>query len=1158
MSDRMSALVALRKRFAQAAVEQRADAVLGADAVREAVDLAAATDIDRDVEAAYVLGLFHWYRYLGLPESVDEDELTVAAALFGTVRRHAPQEVPEDLEQILREDAFHDPVSAANRALELSRLYDRTGKRRLLVRAVGLLRRSAGSAADFPGRAIVLMNLGGGLLKLFERSGDEALLTEAIDALRTAVSIGPAPGDPFAGALLWSQLGTILKASHNRFGDTAALRESIAAHRAALAAARPDHPLRATILTNLSSALLELANAAGDDDALAETVRTCRDTVAALAADDASRAIVLTNLAAGLRESFLRTGDDAALLEAVEVLRDAIDASPRYHVERPARLASLGNALRLRFERTGHIALVVEAVEHLRAALAETPAGRPDRAERLTDLSGALVRQFEATGASELLEEAGETILTALAATPTEDVRHAARTANLAALLLMLSRREGNVPMLRDAVRAARAGLDATPGTHAERADRQSNLATVLFRLYRETSDLDALREAVEHSRAAVAATRVGHPRRSTAQSHLAVMLVNLSDATSDPELLVEAVAAGRAAVAAVPEDSPSMAGALMNLGSALLSSSGYPGQAALADEALDCYMRAGENTAVSVAERITAYRIAAGLAGIGGRSLGQAIAAVEAAVALLPKVASRALRLIDRGHHLARLTLLAEEAAALSVECGKPVRAVELLEQTRGILVADTLNARSSDLGRLRKAAPALADAFEELRDRFDALELAGAASSGTGAVESAEEARRIKRNLAAERQEAHAAWEDLLARIRAEDGFATFLRAPDFSWLAAQAEHGPIVVLYTSDVRSDALIVTADADDSVHVVPLSGLTPAEADGRADRLSAACLTVADRDTDPFSRIAAQAEVLDVLAWVWDVITEPVLTALGHTGMPGSDQEWPRVWWCPVGRLARLPLHAAGHRADLSDAGGDRRPDPRTVMDRVVSSYTPTIRSLAHAHAHARARRATASDSAVVVAAPDVAGADRLPGAATEVETLVGLLPGSVLLPRPTRDRVLAALPDYAVAHFACHSRADLSNPAASQLVLEDHEHAPLTVAHISTLNFTAELAYLSACDTSLTPPSLTNEALHVTGAFHLAGYRHVIGTMWPIADNAARDVAVDFYTDLTGNGTRPSDADRSAHAIHRAARRLRSRYPDLPILWAAYSHTGI
>ena len=43
----------------------------------------------------------------------------------------------------------------------------------------------------------------------------------------------------------------------------------------------------------------------------------------------------------------------------------------------------------------------------------------------------------------------------------------------------------------------------------------------------------------------------------------------------------------------------------------------------------------------------------------------------------------------------------------------------------------------------------------------------------------------------------------------------------------------------------------------------------------------------------------------------------------------------PRIWWCPTGPLAFLPLHAAGlHDSD----------EPGTkIFDYVVSSYLPTI-----------------------------------------------------------------------------------------------------------------------------------------------------------------------------------------------------------------------
>jgi CHAT domain-containing protein len=158
----------------------------------------------------------------------------------------------------------------------------------------------------------------------------------------------------------------------------------------------------------------------------------------------------------------------------------------------------------------------------------------------------------------------------------------------------------------------------------------------------------------------------------------------------------------------------------------------------------------------------------------------------------------------------------------------------------------------------------------------------------------------------------------------------------------------------------------------------------------------------------------------------------------------------------------------------------------------------------------------------------------------------------------PTRNTVLTALPQHPNAHFACHGLADWDDPATSRLILPDHLTDPLTVADISALQLTGGLAYLSACDTTSTSPRLADEAVHITGAFHLAGYEHVVGTLWPINDSAARHIAEDFYRRLTNNGTTPPDTTQSAEALHHAIRRLRARYPVTPTLWAAHTHTGI
>ena len=66
-----------------------------------------------------------------------------------------------------------------------------------------------------------------------------------------------------------------------------------------------------------------------------------------------------------------------------------------------------------------------------------------------------------------------------------------------------------------------------------------------------------------------------------------------------------------------------------------------------------------------------------------------------------------------------------------------------------------------------------------------------------------------------------------------------------------------------------------------------------------------------------------------------------------------------------------------------------------------------------------------------------------------------------------------------------------------------------------------------------------------------------MIGTLWPIGDAAAATMAIDIYTHLTGNGTRPPRTERAAEALHHATLRLRNKYPASPALWAAYIHVG-
>ncbi len=66
--------------------------------------------------------------------------------------------------------------------------------------------------------------------------------------------------------------------------------------------------------------------------------------------------------------------------------------------------------------------------------------------------------------------------------------------------------------------------------------------------------------------------------------------------------------------------------------------------------------------------------------------------------------------------------------------------------------------------------------------------------------------------------------------------------------------------------------------------------------------------------------------------------------------------------------------------------------------------------------------------------------------------------------------------------------------------------------------------------------------------------HRQVIGTLWPIGDQNAVDLARDVYTALTA-GTATVDA---AAALHGVTRRLRNRWWDRPSVWASHIHSGI
>jgi hypothetical protein len=626
---------------------------------------------------------------------------------------------------------------------------------------------------------------------------------------------------------------------------------------------------------------------------------------------------------------------------------------------------------------------------------------------------------------------------------------------------------------------------------------------------------------------------------------------------TGRPEDLDEAVDAGRRSVALISAGNPERAKFLANLSGALRDRHQHAGVPADVADALAAEIEAAAVDTAPAWQRAGVARSAAATL-VASSDVARATDLLEEAIRLLPEVSPRRLARGDQQHALAGLAGLAGDAAALVLadprlaEADRPRKALSLLEAGRTVIISQALDGRD-DLSELRRQETELAARFVDLRDQLDrpyevALPSPAVESGGRPAV--VDVGGRDRHRLAAE-------FAATLGRIRALDGFASFARPPDPDDLLAASSGGPVVVVNVSAYGNHALLVT---NAEVTSLPLPELSR---ENLADRVST-FLSARQAFTTSYGARRAQgaADMTSVLEWLWNAVAEPVLDALGYRNRPTGDV-WPRVWWVPCGSLSLLPIHAAGRHATAAG------PCPQTVIDRVVSSYTPSLRALIHTRRRTAGSPTSAVPDVLAVAMPTTPGmpnSGRLPSVPDEVRMLRGYFPGLTVLggdddgEPPTKDNVLARLADHPVAHFSCHGHSDPSDPSRSRLLLQDHERNPFTAAGLGPVALDqAQLAYLSACSTATTrPPALLDESIHLASAFQIAGFRHVVSTLWEIEDRSSVRVADDFYANLrTADGT--FDIDRAAWALHQAVSAARGRTDGTqhPFYWASYVHIG-
>ncbi|GAA3084118.1 hypothetical protein GCM10017562_62230 [Streptomyces roseofulvus] len=545
------------------------------------------------------------------------------------------------------------------------------------------------------------------------------------------------------------------------------------------------------------------------------------------------------------------------------------------------------------------------------------------------------------------------------------------------------------------------------------------------------------------------------------------------------------------------------------------------------------------------------------------------------AAVALLPRTTGWGVPPGDSGWATGQVALKAvvtADAAACAIAAGRPVEAIELLETGRGVVWDQLLHAtiraelRAVDRRLARRMDRVCRDLersgrLGEAPDRYAERDVAAEKTTRPDTPSAAVARRwglvfRLTEKGAARRERR---WARAAGRAQGLLPDATFQTVSYLSDIRPAAAEGPVVAVILSRFGCHALLVTAE-EDAPRVVPLPALTlrAAQRNARSYLTALNELTGAERE----------ARVRATLHWLWETVAAPVFAALalpGRTGESG-DGELPRLWWCPSGPLAVLPLHAAVPRPVAGSARAG-------VGERVVSSYTPTLRSLISARKARELRRNSGignqggkrgdRDRLLLVSAGGRVGHQALPATARFRDYLMGLLPEDVLTTlhgtQASAGNVKRALGRHSRVHFDCHGRQDPVSPERTGLVLHDQD---LTIADLAEVRASRpEFAFLAACSTAAPDRMDLDEMISVTSVLHYRGYQSVIGTMSPVLDTTTERVARAVYGRLTESRlevwpmTPPGSV---ATVLHDAVSRERQRRPRHPSAWVPFIHVGV
>ncbi|KAK2593841.1 hypothetical protein QQS21_008456 [Conoideocrella luteorostrata] len=773
--------------------------------------------------------------------------------------------------------------------------------------------------------------------------------------------------------------------------------------------------------------------------------------------------------------------------KAIQYMREVVDAIPEDRPGRNYLLHSLAIEVFQKYLRTREIDELDEAIQIAQEAVDATPKDDLFRPALLNNLGIYFNDRHERIGAMGDLEKATQLSREAVEATPKDHPDRALWSSNLGNTLINKYQRTDVISDLDEAINIMRESVNTIPKDHPERTRLLHTLGSGLSQKNFRTEEIGDLKEAIQLAREAITATPKDHPERAIHLTAFGYRLGRKFVKTKVIDHIKEAIQVAREAVEATPKDDSARAYRLNTLGHNLSMIGDL-------EEAVSCHQMALLQSSSHSLTRIEGGSKILHLA-VKIQDWRQVYNDLSTTIHITSKLIARSLETSDKQYMLGEVAELASRAVAVAFNAAKGLLdALALLEAGRGILATSLQDIRI-DVSDLRNKHPSLAEQFVCLRGK-----LSKPISRNTSSTYQPSRQGQVSQRHKIDRR-----LDALILKIREHSAFENFLSAPSEADMRASARLEPIIYINGSIYWCDAILIE---ENQIRLLPLPSLNITDIAQKANKGS-----------------LGHPRILE---WLSDTLTRPVLDALGFVPVSGDD--WPHVWWIPTGPLINFPLHAAGYH---------NRAGFETVLDRVMSSYSSSIKAIIYRRRGLNPDARPDLTGAVLVATQDTSLAF-----ATSEDEVVSSICKSMKINtvelEQRKEEVIRHQPNCKLFHFAGHGHTNNADPSQSHLVLDE----PLTVATLLDMSLHESLpflAYLSACVTSqIRDGKFIDESIHLVNACQLAGFRHVIGTMWKVRDEICLDIARITYETMRDMGM----TDKSVClGLHFAVRRLRDSW---------------